>query len=558
MADPIPTPSTAASSTPSPSRSSSIGDDPSPLSASTLAPPSPPAPAWRAIECNCPPIPRWTFTQGFLLGQFSILLLVGLFLKYIVFEHRPPSPPPRSTTSRAKRRTATATSATSSTPSSSASASASTSQILSSLDYDLSSHAPESLDWLNVLLGQTLSAYRGLIFSSSPQGPKGLFESILNRKSSDAEERRLVSVDYISVDDVQLGQAYPFLGDARVRPSGAEGGAVRVEFDVDYLDQVSLSISTSVLFNFPRPSFAVLPVSLGITLERFSGTLTVELPSPTSNHPNPSLHLSLHPDFELHLSTTSLLGAQAKLHDVPKIEQLVRERLRSFIVDKVVWPGRVSIALPAPIVPPSMEDAASTSSSSAWGEANDFENGPDDFPSTISSNPFLSDQEDLSQDEQDDEHMLKSERSPSERRSFPGAPVVDLENPEGPLVLLQPRLDRKTSRLSTANNSPTKKKSTTAITTTTTTATTAETTSPTRRNNLYPSNGLSLGASRGSGAGPGSGAALPSPSPTESLPGYFGSSNANGIRQRGHPSTASALFVGNRNRNSSTSVLERR
>ncbi|SCZ90711.1 BZ3500_MvSof-1268-A1-R1_Chr1-3g02174 [Microbotryum saponariae] len=553
MADTI---SSAAFSMPSGSASGSIRGDPAPLSASAVAAPSAPsAPsaAWRAIDCNCAPRPRWSFTQGFLLGQFSILLLVALFLKYVVFEHRPPSTAPRSTTTRSKRRTAT--SATSSTPSSSALASASTSQILSSLAYDLSSHAPETLDWLNVLLGQTLSAYRGLIFSS-PQGPKGLFESILNRSSANPAEKGLVSVDYISVDDVHVGQAYPLLGDARVRPSGAEGGAVRVEFDIDYVDQVSLSISTSVLFNFPRPSFAVLPVSLGLTLERFSGTLSIEVPSPTSNHPNPSLHLSLHPDFELHLSTTSLLGARAKLHDVPKIEQLIRERLRSSIVEKVVWPGRVSIALPAPIAPPLADDvanASTSSSSSALGE-NDLENGFDDFPSNISTlNPFLSDQEDLSLDEQDDDApLIKSDQSPSKRPSFPGAPVVDLENPKGPSVLLHPRLDRKTSRLSTANNSPTKKKATTNATTL------GDTTSPTKRNNLHPSAGLPLGASS-RGAASGSGSALPSPSPTESLPGYFGSFNTDGIRQRGHPSTASASFVGSsRNRNAATSVLERR
>jgi maintenance of morphology protein 1 len=44
---------------------------------------------------------------------------------------------------------------------------------------------------------------------------------------------------------------------------------------VDYLDSVSLSLSTAVLINFPRPRFAVLPVSLGVELVSLGGTVRV-------------------------------------------------------------------------------------------------------------------------------------------------------------------------------------------------------------------------------------------------------------------------------------------
>jgi len=113
--------------------------------------------------------------------------------------------------------------------------------------------------------------------------------------------------------------------------------------------------------NFPRPRFAVLPVSLSLTLQRFSGTVTIELPTPTVSssespspnssvppppHQHPSIHLSLHPDFTLDLSTSSLLGSRAKLEDVPKVEQLLNARIRAIIQDRVVWPGRVEISLP--------------------------------------------------------------------------------------------------------------------------------------------------------------------------------------------------------------------
>lgn len=129
----------------------------------------------------------------------------------------------------------------------------------------------------------------------------------------------------------------------------------RIELDLDYTDHVSLSIATCLLVNFPRPRFAVLPISLGLTLERFSGTLTLELPPPTSSQP--TMHLSLHPDFTLQLSTTSLLGSRAKLQDIPKVEQLILARIRGAIQDRVVWPGRVELGLPpTPHMPGAKEE----------------------------------------------------------------------------------------------------------------------------------------------------------------------------------------------------------
>jgi hypothetical protein len=48
----------------------------------------------------------------------------------------------------------------------------------------------------------------------------------------------------------------------------------RAEIDLDWLDTVSLSISTSVLINFPRPRFAVLPVQIGVELVSMGGTVS--------------------------------------------------------------------------------------------------------------------------------------------------------------------------------------------------------------------------------------------------------------------------------------------
>lgn len=151
----------------------------------------------------------------------------------------------------------------------------------------------------------------------------------------------------------------------------------RVEVDVDYTDCIALSIETKLVINFPRPRFAVLPISLGLTVERFSGTvsafplsktpntddasslqLALELFSTETSHVLPhstlqamprsrhELHFSLHPDFALDASATSLVGSRAKLQDVPKIEQLLVEKLRSFVHNRFVWPKYWCLTLP--------------------------------------------------------------------------------------------------------------------------------------------------------------------------------------------------------------------
>lgn len=296
----------------------------------------------------------------------------------------PVSPPcPRQTLTQSTRPQASAR-----TPPDFPAATLSAAALLGSLSYDLSTHAPESLDWLNVLSAQLISSYRSLAASHASGGARALVEEALNRRTGGTEEgaeaaQGMIGLDFVEVDEVELGEGYPALSDARVRPSGVGGESVvsrdrclwlsrlradllplrtqRVELDVDYIDTVVLSVSTRVVLNLPRPRFAVLPISLSLTLERFSGTLTVELPPPSlapahppsssaephhHQHAHPSVHLSLHPDFELQLATSSLLGSRAKLQDVPKIEQLLVARIRAAIQDRVVWPGRVEVALP--------------------------------------------------------------------------------------------------------------------------------------------------------------------------------------------------------------------
>lgn len=48
----------------------------------------------------------------------------------------------------------------------------------------------------------------------------------------------------------------------------------RAEIDFEYNDQVTLGIETQLILNWPRQAFAVLPVSLVLSVVRFSGTVS--------------------------------------------------------------------------------------------------------------------------------------------------------------------------------------------------------------------------------------------------------------------------------------------
>ena len=368
-----------------------------------------PAPAYFAY---LPSPSRWTFTQGLIVGQISMVIIALLLIRYVIFEdsatalekdrlmrlkisERRSKRHARALLQGARRATAAASapSPTSHPLPKSHRVSSDTrasmfANILDKTAYDLSSHLPETADWLNVMFAQAIAGYRQDVLAGgvSPRPPsashnqhgphhhlepekertaRDLMEEILNRASSSF-------LDPIRVTEADFGDAYPIFTNARVRPAD-DTGRTRIEIDVDYSDQVTLAIDTKLLINFPKPRFAVLPVSLSLTIVRFSGTLAIELfssdpnatllptaaptppsasagsksshmpPQPRSRH---QLHFSLHPDFALEASASSLLGSRAKLQDIPKIEQLLISRLRGWIMDRFVWPRYWSLTLP--------------------------------------------------------------------------------------------------------------------------------------------------------------------------------------------------------------------
>lgn len=96
----------------------------------------------------------------------------------------------------------------------------------------------------------------------------------------------------------------------------------------------------------------MLPISLGLRITRFSGTISLSFnsfpPSKTAKNKRSrhSLSLSLHPDFLLKATCSSLVGARAKLQDIPKIQQLILQRIRAAIAERLGWPRTFDVEMP--------------------------------------------------------------------------------------------------------------------------------------------------------------------------------------------------------------------
>jgi maintenance of morphology protein 1 len=232
-----------------------------------------------------------------------------------------------------------------------------TTTILSKTYYNVDSHQPESLDWFNVLIAQTIAQFRseaqldGAILTSLTQALNGT--------------SRPDFLDEIKITELSLGDDFPIFSNCRIIPvdedgfsatgRGADGSGagrehrrLQARMDVDLSDFITLAVETKLLLNYPKPLVAVLPVALAVSVVRFSGTLSISfIPGTPLNSSPTTLAFSFLDDYRLDLSTRSSVGSRSRLQDVPKIAQLVEARLHSWFDDRAVEPRFQQIELPS-------------------------------------------------------------------------------------------------------------------------------------------------------------------------------------------------------------------
>ncbi|KAL1837036.1 hypothetical protein VTJ49DRAFT_4347 [Mycothermus thermophilus] len=329
--------------------------------------------------CPAKTEPALSFTQGFILGQISIVLLVAAFIRFFIFGEAP-SPEVTASIRARERRSRTLAhkksllslrESNARQPGPQPTLTKKKSSILRSspptltigaiLDktyYKVDSHQPESLDWFNVLIAQTIAQFR-----SDAQHDDAILTSLTKALNGPS---RPDFVDEIRVTELTLGEDFPIFSNCRIIPvdedgldlkvdkafdankATREGARLQARMDVDLSDMITLAVETKLLLNFPKRLSAALPVALAVSVVRFSGTLSISfIPSNPSENTPTKMTFTFLDDYRLDFSVRSLLGSRSRLQDVPKIAQLIESRLHSWFDERCVEPRFQEIALPS-------------------------------------------------------------------------------------------------------------------------------------------------------------------------------------------------------------------
>ncbi len=324
--------------------------------------------------------------QGFIVGQLSMVLLLAAFIKFFIFGD-PPSPEVTASIRATERRSRTLAHRKSllSLRSSSAAAGSPPQQqhhapnavlskksgilrpgpptltigsILHKTYYKADSHQPESVDWFNVLVAQTIAQFR-----SDAQHNDAILTSLTEALNGSSRPDFL---DEIRVTELSLGEDFPIFSNCRIIPvdedgvslghgksfdagmATREGTRLQARMDVDLSDMITLAVETKLLLNYPKRLTAVLPVALAVSVVRFSGTLSISfIPSNPAQSTPTKMAFTFLDDYRLDFSIRSLLGSRSRLQDVPKIAQLVESRLHRWFDERAVEPRFQEIALPS-------------------------------------------------------------------------------------------------------------------------------------------------------------------------------------------------------------------
>jgi len=262
-----------------------------------------------------------TFTQGLIIGQLSILLLLAVILKYLFLDSGPAPPYDAGLSQKL--------------PVSSHEKDRSTSRtefVFGDDEFRGGLDETESAQWFNLIVHQVVESYRSKLRNDVP-GAEGE-ENARQRIEQFANSFRPEGfVDPIRVLAVDLGASAPQVTSATLANSLSSRD--EIELAISYSDTVSITISSSVLIHYPVPYFIRLPITLSICIATFSARLKMIPPDPSSH--NPTLTVSLLPDFTLDLKTSSLMGSRAKLADVPKLHEMIQAQVRRALLERGTW-----------------------------------------------------------------------------------------------------------------------------------------------------------------------------------------------------------------------------
>lgn len=339
----------------------------------------------------------WSFTQGFIIGQISIIILFLLFLKYFIFaddtnETRRNPPVARSLNSdtastdvkmkkiteqltnsvisfstilkRGGEEVKTLTIDNGMLKNSNNSENEKMSQIdlvLEKTSYNVKEHEPESLDWFNVLVAQIIEQFREEAVNKN---------NIINSLNKFLDTNSINLPDYldtIKINELDIGDNYPIFSNCRIEN---EKGKLEAKINIDLCDRIALGTETQLLLNYPKPRFAALPIKLTVAIVKFKGLLTVsftktsefvkndqcnDIESTEKNEDDDDeeakdndyhLIFSFSPQYTMEFETSSLIGSKSKLENIPKIASMVEYQIKKWFVERCVEPRFQFVKLP--------------------------------------------------------------------------------------------------------------------------------------------------------------------------------------------------------------------
>ncbi|KAK9475949.1 hypothetical protein V1514DRAFT_338346 [Lipomyces japonicus] len=275
----------------------------------------------------------FTFTHGLLIGQLSVVIILFTFIRFFIFAsgthelaHN------NDNENQLKKKKSSILRPTAQVPARS---------ILAKTYYNVETHPPESLDWLNVLVAQTISQLR-----EDARSNNNILHSLDRILNGDYLPGFL---DTVHVTEIDIGEEFPIFSNCTIHPCANDNGQLEARIDVDLADSITLGIDTRILINYPKPLMAILPVSLSVSIVRFSGQLTLSFKSTpeTQSERKTTLTFSFAPDYRLEFSIRSLVGSRSRLQNLPKISQLLESRIRKWFVERCVQPRFQEITLPS-------------------------------------------------------------------------------------------------------------------------------------------------------------------------------------------------------------------
>lgn len=311
----------------------------------------------------------WSFAQGLVVGQLSVVLVLIFFIKFFIFSD---------SSSKSNPNPATNTSNLSSESRSFISPHFFTSMmnrkgneqadsndddnersrqindILEKTYYNVDTHPAESLDWFNVLIGQTIQQLReeawqkdNIVYS---------LNAFIERKAEELPSY----LDSIKITELDIGHDFPIFSNCRIQYSpNCNRKKLEAKIDIDLNDRLAVGIETRLLLNYPKPATASLPVNVTVSIIRFQACLTVSLTkaeefvptSPESMEENSDtgyfLMFSFAPEYRMEFETQSLIGARSKLENIPKIGSLVEHQIKKWFMERCVEPRFQFIKLPS-------------------------------------------------------------------------------------------------------------------------------------------------------------------------------------------------------------------